>query len=122
MSFKISHIDSTDPSDSFRTASSAEQVNGTAWTTERIIEVDPLWLAMPGSLWFITTVFLFTTIWLSRKNDAPIWKSSTLAVLKRMDSSNVSTLKDMQKDGERKTVRLFSGGEGWQLREAGISL
>ncbi|KAH6678192.1 hypothetical protein B0J14DRAFT_316769 [Halenospora varia] len=64
-----------------RLSPNAVQVNGTEWNSVVYIQVHWVWLILPVAVVLMTTVFLVLTIISNRRLKAPLWKSSTLALL-----------------------------------------
>lgn len=58
-----------------------QQFQGDAWIKEPFVEVQWLWLLLPGTLLFGTLVLICGTIIRSKQKDVPAWKSSALATL-----------------------------------------
>jgi hypothetical protein len=70
-------------SDYLRSSANAgtEQVSGAAWGSEPFIETRWLWMLLPCALLLGTLVLICGTIFKSRKESLPSWKSSALATL-----------------------------------------
>ncbi|KAH7409986.1 hypothetical protein DE146DRAFT_332961 [Phaeosphaeria sp. MPI-PUGE-AT-0046c] len=58
-----------------------EQHEGQAWTAQPFVEVQWLWLILPGVLLFGTLALIGATIFRSKQHKVPAWKSSALATL-----------------------------------------
>lgn len=90
--------------------STNDSVHGTVKTVEVFVTVQWPWLAFPASLVLLGIIFLVITIVLSRKNHAPLWKSSTLPSfyhgLEKLGNDEYSTGSIMEKSAESTNVRL----------------
>jgi hypothetical protein len=63
-------------------------------------------------------VFLFATVFRSRKADVPLWKSSPLVLLHAVEPDNgVQTLEKTGKDAKEKQVQLQYSGQNWFLED-----
>ena len=99
-----------------RNEENGKRVNGTAWSTEPVIEVTFYWLSMPIALYLVITVFFFGTVF--RTRDAPPWKSSALALLRCADPKNeMASTEQFKKYAAATSVRLDDTGETWHLLE-----
>lgn len=58
-----------------------EQIEGEAWSKEPFVNVQWLWLLLPGTLLLGTLALLCATIFRSKQHHVPAWKSSALATL-----------------------------------------
>jgi hypothetical protein len=58
-----------------------EKVRGDAWGPEPFVKVQWLWIMLPGFLLLSTLALICATIFESRKEKVPAWKSSALAAL-----------------------------------------
>jgi hypothetical protein len=63
------------------TSQGTVQFQGDAWSKEPFVEMQWLWLLLPGTLLFGTLALLCGTIFRSKQHDVPAWKSSALATL-----------------------------------------
>lgn len=98
--------------------SPATLVKGTQWTSEQYVAVQFYWLFYPCAVYLVITVFLFTTIFISRKADVPLWKSSPLVLLHANERDNdIQTLKGATEDAETKQVQLQYSGENWYIED-----
>jgi hypothetical protein len=70
-------------SNDMRTATNhgTEQVSGDSWGPEPFVEVRWLWILLPASLMLGTFTLICATIFKSRKERVPLWKTSALATL-----------------------------------------
>lgn len=92
-------------------------VKGSEWNREQYIEVDFVWLTLPGAVYLVITLFFLTTIVRSRRGDRPLWKSSPLVLLQVADQNNgMSTLKRVEKEADCTQVQLKYTGENWHLQ------
>ncbi|KAH7094363.1 hypothetical protein FB567DRAFT_556016 [Paraphoma chrysanthemicola] len=93
-------------------------VQGTAWTSEQYISVDFRWMSLPCGIYLIITSFLLATIWKSRRQDIPLWKSSPLVLLQAADQHNgLQSLRSVDKNAKKHDVQLKYTGENWYLRD-----
>ncbi|KAF2741367.1 hypothetical protein EJ04DRAFT_480683 [Polyplosphaeria fusca] len=105
-------------SNAMRTANTSTTFTGIAWDRQPFISVQFAWFSFPALLYLATTLFFFAMLVETRRVDAPIWKSSPLALLQTMHPDNkMETLKEIEQDAQRTSVRLRYNGEMWQLRE-----
>ena len=89
---------------------------GVAWASETIIQVEFLWLIGPVALWLLATIFLFTTMLMSKKRNIPLWKSSVLALLRSQNEEGASgSVEDMKSDAKKNTVQLAHSRDAWWL-------
>ncbi|CAG5185822.1 uncharacterized protein ALTATR162_LOCUS11412 [Alternaria atra] len=56
-------------------------IEGTAWKSEKIVQIRWVWITLPAILLVGSLVLLCATIWEGRRTQAPVWKSSALATL-----------------------------------------
>ena len=56
-------------------------------------------------------------IYLTKRVDAPVWKSSLLATIESRRSSDMQdqTLKNIERQAEQEYVQLISAGHRWRL-------
>jgi hypothetical protein len=93
-------------------------VRGSAWSSEQFIAVEFKWLTPPLVIYFAITLFLFATIFKSRKGDVPLWKSSPLVLLHSMERNNgMQTLDQVEKVSRDTRVQLQFTGENWHLQD-----
>lgn len=59
----------------------SEQFHGEAWSKEPFVDVQWLWLLLPGILLLGTLILICATIYRSKQHDVRAWKSSALATL-----------------------------------------
>jgi hypothetical protein len=91
---------------------------GSEWTSEQYIAVNFKWLTPSGAIYLAITLFLFATIFRSRKEDVPLWKSSPLVLLQAVDRNNgMQTLKQVEKSAEHTQVELRYTGENWYVQD-----
>jgi hypothetical protein len=103
-------------SHSLRLSPNATQIFGTAMTTAQFIQVTPAWLAYPAALWLMSTIFLAGTIYHSKSSGAPLWKSSSLALLTSRDSNNdLRSEQEVVQAFKHTGMQLRDNGYGWQL-------
>lgn len=89
---------------------------GVAWASETFIRVEFLWLIGPIALWLLATIFLFTTMLITKKRNIPLWKSSVLALLRLQNEEGAySSEEDMESDAKTITVQLTHRGNAWWL-------
>ncbi len=62
-------------------AESNDQVQGTVFVVETFIHVQWIWLLYPVIMVILSIFLLGLTIWRSRRDDVPNWRSSVLAVM-----------------------------------------
>ena len=92
---------------------------GVAWASETFIRVEFLWLIGPITLWLLATIFLFTTMLITKKRNTPLWKSSVLALLGSQNEEGASdSAEDMESDAKKITVQLMHSGDAWWLTSA----
>jgi hypothetical protein len=61
---------------------------------------------------------LFATIFKSRKDDVPLWKSSPLVLLQAVERNNgMQTLKQVENNAELTQIRLKYTGEDWYVQD-----
>ncbi|PSN65746.1 hypothetical protein BS50DRAFT_677115 [Corynespora cassiicola Philippines] len=95
----------------------SELVSGEVWKTQQYFQVQLYWLSVPGLLYIITTVLLFTTISGTISQNVPIWKSSPLVLLRCMDRGNdMSYLNEVEEKARKTGVELKYSGENWYLQ------
>lgn len=87
------------------------------------MEADLRWLALPAAVWLLSTCVLFITLWRTRDNKVPIWKSSSLVLLQCMLADNgLGWNREVDKNGEKSRVKLRQTGKGWQLVDTSTDL
>lgn len=92
-------------------------VEGVNWALYPRIEVDFAWLIGPIVVWVLTTVFLFTTIVLTASREAPIWKSSAVALLySATDIGGSKRRTDIKSHARQRTARITRERNRWRLR------
>lgn len=57
------------------------QVPGKSYTIVAVVEVRWYWLSLPAVTWITGTGFLIMTMWICRRDDQTLWKSSSLPLL-----------------------------------------
>lgn len=93
-----------------------ESVIGAAWIPANFIEVNFRWLIVPIVLWLLTTIFIIATIFMTWKLEAPLWKSSVLALLRSQDEHGASSsVKGMDRDARKIEVQLTRNEDAWWL-------
>lgn len=97
-------------------------VLGAVWMNQTCVRVRWGWIALPGGLLLLTTMFLVLTVLKTRSSNGRAWKSSIFAVLfsgidqeTRQAAGPVVTLKGMEAAADRATVRLEDTNEGCRL-------
>jgi hypothetical protein len=105
-------------------------VAGVSLKTETYVYVRWAWIALPATALFLSTIFLLTTMIRASKEQTPVWKSSSLAILFHglsdddariarssfRGSMSASRVTDMKKVAETTKVRLEKGAPGeWSL-------
>jgi len=99
-----------------RLSPNATEIFGTAMTTTQFIQVSASWLAYPAALWLMSTIFLIGTIYHSRSSGAPLWKSSSLALLTSKDPNNdLRSEQEVVQAFKNTGMQLRDNGYGWQL-------
>jgi hypothetical protein len=99
-----------------RQTPNASTILGTATATAQFIEVNSQWLAYPAALWLMSTIFLIGTIYHSRSSGAPLWKSSSLALLSSQNSNNdLRSEHEVTQAYKHTGMQLKDNGYGWQL-------
>lgn len=74
---------------------------------------------MPATLYVLITVFFFSTFVKTWNTKAPIWKSSSLALLYSSDPQNGRmSRKDAEKTAKVTSMKLDNTGTTWHLRDA----
>jgi hypothetical protein len=91
-------------------------IDGQARVEMPYIAVNFRWLIGPVLLWVSATVLLCATIWLSDKNAVPLWKHSTLALVKSQytDGASASSSALSAAVGGL-TVRTVRQGNAWRF-------
>jgi len=97
-----------------RTGPNATLATGQALRDETFIEVQWLWIILPAATVFCAVLFLVLTMWRSARADAPVWMSSSLAMLlhdmtgyygaERFDAKS-----EMESVAKKVSVRLVRG-------------
>lgn len=94
-----------------------EDVKGTAYSIQVLVEVQWPWLILPGLLLLFGVCFFVLTIFSSKKHSIPLWKSSVLALIYHglngdvVDSSDHSTASKMESRAEITSVKLQMSDE-----------
>lgn len=84
---------------------------------ELYITVNFIWLLAPIALWTMSTVFLWATIYQTKKHDMPVWKSSPMVKLYYLDRE-VATTSAKQFGKRLDEVVVRKSGSSWQLEKA----
>lgn len=93
-------------------------VHGSEWTSEQYFVVDFKWLSLPAAIYIAITFFLITTIFKSRKEDIPLWKSSPLVLFHVAERNNgMQYLNQVDKEARETQVQLKYTGENWHLQK-----
>ncbi|KAJ5588442.1 hypothetical protein N7537_011120 [Penicillium hordei] len=99
---------------------------GTAWSTVSYVHVRWLWMILPITLVFLSSLFLIITIFHTRRDY--IWKSSPLALLfSNLDLEGRNpfrtdpTLKGIQQTSRQMEVRLENSPDGPRIRAVPVS-
>jgi len=61
--------------------SGTKRIDGTAWSSERFVEIRWAWITLPAVSLVGSLVLVCATIAKGRRSQAPVWKSSSLATL-----------------------------------------
>ncbi|KAI8931461.1 hypothetical protein NX059_011787 [Plenodomus lindquistii] len=86
--------------------------------SEQYISVDFKWLTPPVTIYLAITLFLFTTIFKSRNEEVPLWKSSSLVLLHTVEHNNgMQTLKQVEKGAKYTQVQLQYTEQSWHLQD-----
>jgi hypothetical protein len=105
-----------------RTAPSSSLVNGTAWSTDQFIKVQPVWLLFPTLLWLGITIILIATILRTERHDTPVWKASQLATVQCLEPYAIpGSLHQIKHNSKDKYLRLEQVEASWQLRAVSVS-
>lgn len=102
----------------------ASEVQGLAYQNETFVHVQWIWMALPGGLVAISTVFLCATMFKSERRKAMAWKSSSLALLfhglEGVGGGAGEGLNRMRAVARRTRVVLSRGEDGeWKLVNTG---
>ena len=97
-----------------------EKAVGTAFGTEAYVRVAWAWLSLPVTLVLLSFLFLVAAIVQTAGRKAPVWKSSSLAVmfqgLRELPEGSQGKVSGMERLAEGMRVRLErDGGGGWRL-------
>ncbi|KAJ5420999.1 hypothetical protein N7465_003518 [Penicillium sp. CMV-2018d] len=99
---------------------------GTAWSTVSYVHVRWLWMILPITLVFLSSLFLIITIFHTRREY--IWKSSPLALLfSNLDLEGPNpfrtdpTLKGIEQTSRQMDVRLETSSDGPRIRVVPVS-
>lgn len=101
--------------DQLRISEGGHMVSGIALDKQTFVEVRWLWMILPLLVLVLASGLLAATVWTAAKQKAPVWKSSTLAVLLhnldglRDEDLRISTLEDLERLAERIDVTLEQG-------------
>lgn len=91
-------------------------VAGTAWRHESYVSIEYPWLAVPAFLWLLTAVCWLSTVWMTRKSGAPVWKSSLLAALESRRRGNLgTTTHNIHTAAEQRYAQLHQDEVSWTL-------
>ncbi|KAF2727672.1 hypothetical protein EJ04DRAFT_581854 [Polyplosphaeria fusca] len=102
-----------------RLGNTSISAEGTAWKTEQYFSVTLYWLIGPIALYILSTFLLFSTVFKSRNEGVPLWKSSTLPLLHCTDRGNgMNELGKVEDDAAVRKVDLKYTGEDWVLQGA----
>ncbi|KAL9042566.1 MAG: hypothetical protein Q9214_003738 [Letrouitia sp. 1 TL-2023] len=99
-------------------------ISGVPSSFEVYIQIQWAWMIVPFTTVILTSVFLLLTIYVSRQNKIPAWKSSLLAALLslntdlRRDLGSVRQPASMEKQAGVEPVRLEAKNEQWQIGKA----
>ncbi|KAF1937071.1 hypothetical protein EJ02DRAFT_477847 [Clathrospora elynae] len=89
---------------------------------ETFIDVTYYWMFLPTAIYLVITIFLFSTIFTSRKTETPLWKSSPLVLLRAMNRSNsMQKLGQVEDDAKNTRVLLQHMGDHWHPRDVSQS-
>lgn len=103
-----------------RLAPNGTRIFGKATASAQFIDVSAQWLAYPAALWLMSTIFLIGTISHSRASGAPLWKSSSLALLTSRDPNNdLRSEYEVTQAFKHTGMQLRDNGYGWQLVQHG---
>jgi len=100
------------------------EVQGLAYQNETFVHVQWIWMALPGGLVAISTVFLCATMFRSERKRAMAWKSSSLALLfhglEGVGGGAGEGVNRMRVVAKRTRVVLSRGEDGeWKLVNTG---
>jgi hypothetical protein len=98
-----------------RLSENATAASGTSWQMQQYIFVDLAWFSPPIVLYLGITAFLIALILQSRDDEQPIWKASTIALLKVRESDNGLEQHTMRKPAWSEEAKLQKDGTGWYL-------
>ncbi|KAH7091082.1 hypothetical protein FB567DRAFT_264387 [Paraphoma chrysanthemicola] len=103
-------------------SSNTVPVEGIAWRSERFVRVQWAWITLPAVSLAGSLILICATILKSRRNHAPVWKSSSLATLlhglseeTRALVDSKSTLSQAEAVSAKLQVRLSPRGEHARL-------
>jgi hypothetical protein len=101
---------------------SGEHAAGVSTNHTTYVNVNWLWLALPGVLLGLTLIFLASTMWLNMQQGVPLWKGSTLAAFHhpltkdgRQKLAQAESPRHLEKVAERMGVRWESTKNGRRL-------
>jgi hypothetical protein len=94
-----------------RTGPNSTLAAGQALHDDTFIQIQWLWLIFPASNVLFAVIFLTLTMWRSARADAPIWKSSSLAMLMHdvtgyYGAERYGRVEEMEKVAKKVEVRL----------------
>jgi hypothetical protein len=97
-----------------RTGPNSTLAVGQAFHDDTFIQVAWLWIIFPASMVFFAIILLILTIWRSVRAQAPVWKSSSLAMLLHdmtgyQGTESYDRVEEMEKVAKKVEVRLVRG-------------
>jgi len=101
-----------------RTANSSTEVAGSAWETVAYIRLEPAWLALPALVYTAITVLLIVTVVETKSTKVPVWKHTSLGILRGLNGENQGKLRsDATQDAKDCTMQLTETSGFWKLDE-----
>ncbi|KAJ4290412.1 hypothetical protein N0V90_010628 [Kalmusia sp. IMI 367209] len=100
------------------TANNDEVVHGTAWEQVPFFKLEPAWLTLPAIVYLTITVLFVSTIIQSERNGEPVWKHTTLGVLRALNGEKATELEAKVKEDLRNSYMHLVHTRGfWHLYE-----
>lgn len=101
----------------FRTADTYSlKVEGTAWEKITFFKLEPAWLTLPITLYVATTVLLICTIVQCKHDQEPVWKHTTMGILRALAGKKMTKLAaETEEELRNSYLHLRNKDRVWKL-------